>query len=77
MTLRNLILAETINQEKILTEDKVSAFVKNVLDRYSNIRAPRIEAVYSKEIYNKTQRIRVFIQMIIKLATKQHSKSLQ
>ena len=53
MTLRNLILAETINQEKILTENKVSAFVKNVLDRYSNIRAPRIEAVYSKEIYNK------------------------
>lgn len=45
MTLRQIVIFETLPTEKVLTEDKVSAFVKNVLDRYENpLRAPRIEA---------------------------------
>lgn len=45
MTLRQIVISETLPTEKVLTEDKVSAFVKNVLDRYENpLRAPRIEA---------------------------------
>lgn len=45
MTLRQIIIFETLPTEKVLTEDKVSAFVKNVLDRYENsLRASRIEA---------------------------------
>ena len=45
MTLRQIVIFETLPNEKVLTEDKVTAFVKNVLDRYENpLRAPRIEA---------------------------------
>ena len=45
MTLRQIVILETLPNEKVLTEDKVTAFVKNVLDRYENpLRAPRIEA---------------------------------
>ena len=45
MTLRQIVIFETLPTEEVLTEDKVSAFVKNVLDRYENpLRAPRIEA---------------------------------
>ena len=45
MTLRQIVIFETLPTEKVLTEDKVSAFVKNVLNRYENpLRAPRIEA---------------------------------
>ena len=45
MTLRQIVIFETLPAEEVLTEDKVSAFVKNVLDRYENpLRAPRIEA---------------------------------
>ena len=45
MTLRQIVIFETLPTEEILTEDKVTAFVKNVLDRYENpLRAPRIEA---------------------------------
>lgn len=45
MTLRQIVIFETLPTEKVLTEDKVSAFVKNVLDRYENpLRASRIEA---------------------------------
>lgn len=45
MTLRQIVIFETLPAEEVLTEDKVTAFVKNVLDRYKNtLRAPRIEA---------------------------------
>ena len=45
MTLRQIVIFETLPTEEVLTEDKVTAFVKNVLDRYENpLRAPRIEA---------------------------------
>ena len=45
MTLRQIVILETLPNEKVLTEDKVTAFVKNVLDRYENpLRAPRIES---------------------------------
>ena len=45
MTLRQIVIFETLPTEKVLTEDKVTAFVKNVLDRYENpLKAPRVEA---------------------------------
>ena len=45
MTLRQIVIFETLPTEEVITEDKVTAFVKNVLDRYENpLRAPRIEA---------------------------------
>ena len=45
MTLRQIVISGTLPAEEVLTEDKVTAFVKNVLDRYENpLRAPRIEA---------------------------------
>ena len=45
MTLRQIVIFEKLPTEKVLTEDKVTAFVKNVLNRYENpLRAPRIEA---------------------------------
>ena len=45
MTLRQIVIFETLPAEECLTEDKGTAFLKNVLDRYENpLRSPRIEA---------------------------------
>lgn len=51
MIFRKLIILETLEQFNILTEEKVSAFVKNVLNRYTdNFRGSR---VYAAKYYSQ------------------------